>query len=91
MKILVTGGTGFLGARLIPKLVESGHTVFALTRSASSHDKLRAVGVTPIEGDLEGRESLSRSTLSCMRPRFSALLGRGLPISVPMSSAQPRS
>ena len=66
MKILVTGGTGFLGARLIPKLVESGHTVFALTRSASSHDKLRAVGVTPIEGDLEGRGSLSLPSIDAV-------------------------
>ena len=59
MKLIVTGGTGFLGARLIPNLVESGHTVFALTRSASSHDKLRALGAMPIEGDLEGRALLS--------------------------------
>lgn len=59
MKILVTGGTGFLGARLIPKLVQSGHSVFALTRSASSHEKLRAMGATPVEGDLEGDGPLS--------------------------------
>jgi nucleoside-diphosphate-sugar epimerase len=53
MKILVTGGTGFLGARLIPQLVKDGHQVFALARSASSEDKLRALGATPTSGDLE--------------------------------------
>jgi nucleoside-diphosphate-sugar epimerase len=58
MKLLVTGDTGFLGARLIPKLVESGHTVFALTRSASSHDQLRTLGAMPVEGNLEGRVPL---------------------------------
>jgi uncharacterized protein YbjT (DUF2867 family) len=47
MKILVTGGTGLLGGRLIPKLVEDGHQIFALTRSASSHDKLKALGASP--------------------------------------------
>ncbi|MFD1676368.1 NAD-dependent epimerase/dehydratase family protein, partial [Alicyclobacillus fodiniaquatilis] len=53
MKILVTGGTGLLGDRLISKLVKDGHEIFALTRSASSHAKLRAMGATPIDADLE--------------------------------------
>jgi nucleoside-diphosphate-sugar epimerase len=53
MKILVTGGTGLLGARMIPKLVENGDQVFALGRSASSHTKLQALGASPVEGDLE--------------------------------------
>jgi nucleoside-diphosphate-sugar epimerase len=56
MRILVTGGTGFLGARMIPQLVMDGHIVFALTRSLSSHDKLRALGATPVAGDLQARQ-----------------------------------
>lgn len=59
MKILVTGGTGLLGGRLIPKLVEDGHRVLALTRSASSHEKLRALGASPVAGDLEDITPLS--------------------------------
>lgn len=53
MKILVTGGTGFLGTRLIPQLVKDGQQIFALARSASSEDKLRTLGATPTSGDLE--------------------------------------
>jgi nucleoside-diphosphate-sugar epimerase len=53
MRILVTGGTGLLGGRLIPKLVENGDEVFALARSASSGAKLRALGACLVEGDLE--------------------------------------
>src|ERR1700722_18133149 len=59
MKILVTGGTGLLGGRLIPKLVEDGHQIFALTRSASSRDKLKALGASPVDADLESGASLS--------------------------------
>lgn len=59
MKILVTGGTGLLGSRLIPKLVQDGHQIFALTRSASSHDKLKALGASPVDADLESSAPLS--------------------------------
>ena len=31
MKMLVTGGTGFLGGHLIPRLVANGHEVLALS------------------------------------------------------------
>lgn len=59
MKILVTGGTGFLGKRLVQKLANDGQQVFALTRSTSSHEQFRALGASPVTGDLEGRGPLS--------------------------------
>jgi len=59
MKILVTGGTGLLGGRLIPRLVEDGHQIFALTRSASSHVNLEALGASPVDADLDSNAPLS--------------------------------
>ncbi|MGE0969913.1 NAD-dependent epimerase/dehydratase family protein [Klebsiella sp. WOUb02] len=53
MKILVTGGTGLLGSRLIPKLAGAGHQIFALTRATSSHSRLKSMGALPIDADLE--------------------------------------
>lgn len=92
MRILVTGGTGFVGAHMVPKLVENGHDVFALSRSASSDEKLRvlvqrrseAISKTP------SRFRCPRSTPLCMQPRISASPDRAHPISAPMSSAQLR-
>src|SRR6516225_3879277 len=59
MHILVTGGTGFLGGRLILQLARDDHQVFALTRSSASHAKLRALGASPVDADLESTAPLS--------------------------------
>jgi nucleoside-diphosphate-sugar epimerase len=66
MRILVTGGTGFVGTRMIPSLVSDGHEVFALARSESSDEKLRALGATPVRGDLERPEKLSLPPLDAV-------------------------
>jgi uncharacterized protein YbjT (DUF2867 family) len=36
--VLVTGATGFIGRRLVPVLVDQGHTVRAMTRNPASYD-----------------------------------------------------
>ena len=59
MRIFVTGGSGFLGSRMIGTLVNQGHEVFALARSTSSGERVRALGAKPITGDLERSEQLS--------------------------------
>ena len=41
-KILVTGGSGFIGQRLVPELERAGHTVTVLTRNIPKSQKLFA-------------------------------------------------
>jgi uncharacterized protein YbjT (DUF2867 family) len=53
-KVFITGGTGYIGQRLIPVLLSAGHQVAALTRASSAH-KLPQ-GCLPVVGDaLDGR------------------------------------
>ena len=50
MRVFVTGGTGFLGRGLIPRLLASGHDVTALARPGSA-GRLPA-GCRPVIGDV---------------------------------------
>jgi len=56
-KILVTGGTGLVGARLLPRLVDAGWDCRALVRGGKSVP----AGVTAIEGDLFDDVSLRQA------------------------------
>jgi uncharacterized protein YbjT (DUF2867 family) len=49
MKVFVTGGTGYIGSRLIPLLIQRGHEVTALVRKGSV-TKLPA-GTAPVVAD----------------------------------------
>lgn len=52
-KAFVTGGTGFLGDRLIRMLVQRGWEVRALHRSPADSARLRALGAEPVLGALD--------------------------------------
>ena len=56
--IFITGGTGYLGSRLIPLLVQRGHSVTALVRGGSEH-KLPATALK-ISGDALQPDSYTR-------------------------------
>ena len=52
MRILVTGGTGFIGNHVVRRLIGEGHTVRVLVRNASTAQSLKALGAEIIEGNL---------------------------------------
>ena len=57
-RILIIG-PGDVALRLVPQLTDK-FRVYALTRRSASAAALRALGVTPISGDLDERRSLQR-------------------------------
>lgn len=61
----VTGGSGFVGGRLIRRLVSEGTGVRALARSDASAEKVAALGAEPVRGDLEDAASLRAGADGC--------------------------
>lgn len=62
MKILVTGATGYIGGRLIPRLLESGHSLRVFVRDARKIEGRKWFEeVEVFEGNLENREEISRA------------------------------
>jgi dihydroflavonol-4-reductase len=61
MRAFVTGGTGFIGGRLIERLRERGDDVVALVRSPEKASNLEELGCKLLQGDL------SRASLDAIR------------------------
>lgn len=51
LRVFVAGGSGTIGIPLVRALVEAGHQVTALTRSADKQQSLLALGATPAVAD----------------------------------------
>lgn len=51
MKVFVAGGTGVIGRRLIPRLIEQGHDVVALVRTPDKRKHVEELGAASVVGD----------------------------------------
>ena len=61
----VTGGSGFIGGRLIARLVADGWTVRALARSDASAAAVESLGAEAVRGDLDDRASMTAGAEGC--------------------------
>jgi nucleoside-diphosphate-sugar epimerase len=61
----VTGGTGFIGSRLVRRLIEAGETVHLLAREHSDLSGLMGAGVSVFGGDVTDAPSLRPPVEGC--------------------------
>jgi uncharacterized protein YbjT (DUF2867 family) len=59
MRLLVTGGSGFLGGYVLAEAARRGHSCVALARSPEAARTVAARGATPLSGDLDQDKGLA--------------------------------
>ncbi|CAN5174526.1 NAD-dependent epimerase/dehydratase family protein [soil metagenome] len=64
-RAFVTGGSGFIGARLVRRLVAEDFDIVALARSEASAGKVTKLGAIPARGDLDDVDAMAAAAESC--------------------------
>jgi len=62
MRIFITGATGYIGRVVTERAIAEGHAVHGLSRNAEGDAKLRALGATPVRGELTSLDVLRQQS-----------------------------
>jgi nucleoside-diphosphate-sugar epimerase len=65
MKTMVTGATGFIGNRLVEKLLNDGNTVNVLCRRTSDKSRLTHSNIKIFDGDILDKTSIEEAMRGC--------------------------
>ncbi|KAI1340626.1 putative NAD dependent epimerase/dehydratase [Xylariaceae sp. FL0016] len=57
-RLFMTGGSGYIGSRIVTFALAEGYEVRSLSRSAANDAKIRALGGVPVRGDLHAVDVL---------------------------------
>jgi UDP-glucose 4-epimerase len=69
MKILVTGGAGFIGTNLIKRLVSEGHEVISLDDYHTGNQDNHIEGCRYVDADIETIEYINGETIRSLNPK----------------------
>lgn len=75
MKVFVIGATGLIGSHAAKALLNAGHEVLGLARSAEAAAKLERWGMRPIEGGLDDEAALARGVAESQATIFAPAVG----------------
>ncbi|HEX5525581.1 MAG TPA: NAD(P)H-binding protein [Solirubrobacterales bacterium] len=64
MRVFLAGASGAIGRQLVPLLVDAGHEVAGMTRSAGKVVMLREMGAEPVVVDVYDREGLREAVVA---------------------------
>ena len=64
MRVLVTGASGLVGSRLVPRLLDEGMAVTAFVRTPATYD-VAGEGLTVAAGAVEDRAAVERAAAGC--------------------------
>jgi dihydroflavonol-4-reductase len=65
MRVFVTGGTGFIGSKVVKRLVALGYEVICVVRSFDGEQQVIAAGAIPSRGDICKVRSLDQPMRGC--------------------------
>ena len=65
MRVVVTGGTGFIGRRVVARLLSAGHEVVCVVRQPGAASALAGAGASVVAGDILEAETLAAPFSGC--------------------------
>lgn len=86
MKVLVTGGAGFIGSHLVEALLHSGHQVCVLDNlSSGKRENINGLAIDLVVGDIRDWDAVSQAVVG-----YDFVFHQAALVSVPESLADPR-